>query len=85
MEDGSKIIIHKLLSDIVSRQNQFFCQVVRKEELVNMVVARLVEGKRAQGRQRETYLTYLQERKDLTPMELIHFACEKDVWFDLSN
>ena len=33
-----------------------------------------IEGKRAQGRQRETYLTYLQKRKDLTPMEFIHFG-----------
>ena len=75
----------KLLNDIVSRPMKFFVYVARIEELENLIVTGFVEGKRAQGRQRETYLTYLQRRIDLTPMEPIHFAYESDVWFELSK
>ena len=58
---------------------KFFGHVIRKEEMENLVVMGFVEGKRALGRQRYPYLTDLQKRKNLTPMELIHFAYEIDV------
>ena len=48
-------------------------------------MAGFVEGKSAQGRKRETYLTYLQRRKVMTPMEPIRFAYERYVWFGLSK
>ena len=46
-----------LMKDIVKRQMEFFGHV--KEELENIVVTGFIEGKRARGRQTETYLTYL--------------------------
>ena len=58
-----------LMKDIVKRQMEFFGHVIRKEELEN-----------ARGRQRETYLTYQQKMKGMTPVELIHLAYERDVW-----
>ena len=49
----------KLLSEMLNRQVKFFGHVMRKEEMENLVTTGYVEGKRARGRQRETYLTYL--------------------------
>ena len=51
----------------------------------NMVTTGYVEGKRARGRQRETYLTYLQKMKEKTPIELIHLTRDREVWSELSN
>ena len=64
---------------------EFFGHVIRKEELENLVVTGFIEGIRARGRYRETYLTYLQKMKGMTPIELIHLAYETDVWFQLSK
>ena len=74
-----------LMKDIVKRQMEFFGHVIRKEELKNLVVTGFIEGTRARGRQRETYLTYLQKMKGMTPIELIHLAYERDVWLQLSK
>ena len=74
-----------LMKDIVKRKMEFFGHVIRKEELENLVVTGFIEGKRARGRQRETYLTYLQNMKGMTPIELIHLAYERDVWLQLSK
>ena len=52
-----------LKKDIVKRQMEFFGHVIRKEEWENFMVTGFIEGKRARGRQRETYLTYLQNMK----------------------
>ena len=56
-----------------------------KEEVENLVTIGYVEGKRARGRQRETYLTYLQNMKEKTPIELIHLTSDRGVWSELSN
>ena len=64
----------KLLSEMVNRQVKFFGHVMRKEEIENLVTTGYVEGKRARGRQRETYQTYLQKMKEKTPIELIHLT-----------
>ena len=66
-----------LRKDIVKRQMEFFGHVIRKEELENLLVTGFIEGKRARGRQRETYL---QNMKGMTPIELIHLAYERDDW-----
>ena len=75
----------KLLSEMVNRQVKFFGHVMRKEEMENMVTTGYVEGKRARGRQRKTYLTYLQKMKEKTPIELIHLTRDRGVWSELSN
>ena len=55
-----------LMKYIVKRQMELFGQIIRKEELENLVVTGFIEGKRARGRQRETYLTYLRTIKGMT-------------------
>ena len=60
-----------MMKDIVKRKMEFFGHVIRKEECENLVVTGFIEGKRARGRQRETYL---QKIKGMTPIELIHLA-----------
>ena len=57
-----------LVKDIVKRPMEFIGHVIRKEELENFVVTGFIEGKRARGRQKETYLTYLQKMKGMTPI-----------------
>ena len=74
-----------LMKDIVKRQMEFFRHVIRREELENFVVTVFIEGKRAGGSQRDTYLTYLQPMKGMTPKELIHLAYERDIWLQLSK
>ena len=68
-----------------NRQVKFFGHVMRKEEMENLVTTGYVEGKRAQGRQRETYPTYLQKMKEKMPIELIHLTRDRGVWSELSN
>ena len=74
-----------LIKDIVKRQIELFGHVIRKEELENLLVTGFIEGKRVRGRQRKTYLTYLQKMKGMTPIELIHLSNERDVWLQLSK
>ena len=52
-------IKQSLLVDIVRRQMSFLGHVLRKEEMEHLVVNSFIDGKRARGRQRETFLTYL--------------------------
>ena len=54
----------KLQGEMVNRQVKFFGHVMRKEGMANLVTTGYVEGKRARGRQRGTYLTYLQKMKE---------------------
>ena len=81
----NKEVLHRakvdrtLMKDIVKREMKFFGHAIRKEELDNLVVTGFIEGKRSRECQRETYLTYLQNMKQLTPIELIHLAYERDV------
>ena len=75
----------KLLSEMVNWQVKSFGHVMRKEEMDNLVTTGYVEGKRARGRQREAYLTYMQKMKENTPIELIHLTRDRVVWSELSN
>ena len=59
--------------------------VIGKGEMENLLVTGYMEGKRAKGRQRETFLTYLHKMKGKKPTELIHLAYERDVWLQLSK
>ena len=75
----------KLISKKVNRKVKVYGHVMRKEEMENLVTTGYVEGKRARGRQRETYLTYLQKMKEKTPIELIYLTRYRGVWSELSN
>ena len=74
-----------LMTDIVKKQMEFFGHVIRKEELEILVVTGFIIGKIARGRQGETYLTYLQMMKGITPIELIQLTYERDAWLQLSK
>ena len=66
--------------DIVRRQLSFLGHVLRKDELEKLVVTGFVNGKRARGRQRETFLTYLGKMTQKLPMELLQMAKNRTVW-----
>ena len=72
-----------ILGDIVRRQLSFLGHVLRKNELERFVVTGFVDGKRARGRQRETFLTYLSKMKQKLPMELLQMTKNRTVWSKL--
>ena len=72
-----------LLVDIVRRQMRFLGHVLRKEEMECLVVTGFVDSKRARGRQRETFLTYLGKFTNKPPMELLRLAKDRVVWSKL--
>ena len=74
-----------LMKDIVKKQITLFGHVIMKEELENLVVTGFIEKKRARGRQRDTYLTYLQNINRMTPIELIHLAYESMSGYSCPN
>ena len=75
-------IKQSLLVDIVRRQMSFLGHVLRKEEMEHLVVTGFVDGKRARGRQRETFLTYLGKFTN-KPLELLRLAKDRVVWSKL--
>ena len=61
----------------------FLGHVVRKEEMEHLVVTVFVDGKRAPGRQRETFLTNLGKFTNKPPMELLRLAKDIIAWSKL--
>ena len=49
----------------------------------HLVVTGFVDGKRACGRQRETFLTYLGKFMNKPPMELLRLAKDRVAWSKL--
>ena len=76
-------IKQSLLVDIVRRQMSFLGHVLRKEEMEHLVITGFVDGKRACGRQRETFLTYVGKFTNKPPMELLRLAKDRVVWSKL--
>ena len=74
-----------LLNEIVRRQMKFFGHVIRKDEVENLVITGFIEGTRARGRQRETFLTYLNKMKETSPIELIRLARKRNEWRELTK
>ena len=54
-----------------------------KDESEKLVVTDFADGKRARGRQREIFLTYLGKMKQKLPMELLQMAQNRTVWSKL--
>ena len=50
---------------------------------ITLVVTGFVDDKRARGRQRETFLTYLGKCTNKQPMELLRLAKDTVVWSKL--
>ena len=77
-------IKQSLLLDIVRLQMSFLGYVLREEEMEHLVVTGFVDGKRARGRQRDTFITYLGKFTNKPPMELLRLAKDIVVWSKLS-
>jgi len=58
----------------------FLGHVNRKDELENIVLTGFIDGKRDRGKQRETFMTYLEKMTKHTPIELIRLARNRQVW-----
>ena len=65
-----------LMKDIVKRQTEFFGQFSDN---------RIHRREKARGRQRETYLIYLQNMKGMAPIELFHLAYERCVLLQVAK
>ena len=53
------------------------------KDMEHLVVTGFVDGKRARGKQRETFLTYLGKFTNKPPMELLRLANDIVVWSKL--
>ena len=68
-----------LLGDIIRRQLSLLGHIT--EELKKLVVTGFVDGKRARGRQRESFLTYQGRIKQKLSMELLQMANNRTVGY----
>ena len=57
--------------------------MLRKDELEKLIVTGFVDGKRARGRTRETFLTNFAKMKQKLPMDLLQMARNRTVRFKL--
>jgi hypothetical protein len=74
-----------LLHTVTKRQLSFFGHVMRKEEFEHLVTTGFIDGKKARGRPRQTFLTYLQKITNIAPLELLKLTREKDRWKEVCN
>jgi len=61
----------ELVTTIATRQIRFLIHILRKEKLKELVLTGRSEGKRARGRQRLTFLSWLYRTTGVKPLELI--------------
>ena len=61
----------QLIKTIIIRQIRFLGHVMRKELLEYLALTGKIEGRRSRGRQRLTYLRWLQRATGIPPLELI--------------
>ena len=72
-----------LMHHMIRRQITFLGHVARKDQLEKVVLTVYVEGTRDRGKQRETFLTYLNKHKGIQPSEMIRQAIDRDMWIQL--
>ena len=71
----------KLLQTIKNRNRTFLGHVIRRKGIENLSLTGKVEGKRARGRQRMTYLNNIKEWTNRTNgNELIQACQDREVW-----
>ena len=74
-----------LLKTIVTRQLRFLGHILRKNSLESLALTGAVEGRRARGRQRWTYLTWLNDATGIRPLDIIRRCQQRDHSFLISN
>ena len=74
-----------LLKTIVTRQLRFLGHILRKNSLESLALTGAVEGRRARGRQRWTYLTWLSDATGIRPLDIIRRCQQRDHSFLISN
>ena len=70
----------KLVVTIRKRQLQFLGHVLRKEELEDVAITGKIEGKRARGRQRLTFISSLSHWMKINEKDIIRTAKDRDLW-----
>ena len=70
----------KLLVKIGTHQLEFLGHCLRKEEIERLTLTGKIEGKRARGRQRITYLKRIAEWSGKSTLELIKYSQSRDDW-----
>ena len=71
------------LNTIRKRQLEFFGHIIRKESIDHLAITGKIEGKRARGRQRMTYVDGLCSfvtQKQSFNNELIHLSANRTKW-----
>ena len=69
-----------LLATIRKRHLQFLGHVLRKQELEELALTGKIEGKRARGRQRLTFISILSCWMKTSELEILRAAKDRKVW-----
>ena len=72
-----------LIKVLYKRQMKFFGHVMRKEKFENLVTTGKIEGKRARGRQRGTFLGAMAQKIDNTKMNILRTTENREMWRDM--
>ena len=72
--------MNSLVETIRKRQLQFLGHVLRKEELEDVAITGKIEGKRARGRQRLTFISNLSHWMKIGEKEIIRRAKDREIW-----
>ena len=67
-----------LLKTIASRQIRFLGHILRKNALEKVALTGAVEGRRARGRQRLTFLSWLRDATGTRPLDIIRRCQQRD-------
>ena len=75
----------QLMKQIVKKQCSFLGHIVRKGGIKCQVVTGKVDGERARGRQRQTFLGWLGKRLDRREVEIIHLAENRTLYHAVTS
>ena len=70
---------NKLLQSIQKGQMKFFCHIMRKGRVENVIVTGKIAGSRDRGRQRLTFVKYLSQLMNVPCYKILHCTRDRDL------
>ena len=65
-----------MLKNIRARQIRFLGHTLRRDELEKLVTIGMIEGRRARGRQRETFISALAKQEGVSAVALLRMVTD---------
>ena len=75
----------KLIQAMRRWQLQFLGHVLRKQELEDVALTGKIEGKRARGKQRLTYISSLSQWMEKSERDILRSAKDRDLWKSMAT